>query len=125
MSPMMMKAAFSGLFLLAALAALIVAITLAVKKSTNGERKRFISQATSGRWLLTLFAGAAFLMLVLATFLILVSMRHAMKPETAVALFSAVLLIIQGVYKDYFQRDRNGKHQDDHSKEDEEDEGSE
>jgi len=74
---------------------------------------RFVSQATSGRWLLTVTAGIAFFLFCLATSAVLWSMRGKLEAETVVALFSALLLVIQGCYKDYFSRtDRNGKHPD-------------
>ena len=107
-----LKIGMGLLFLLVSLLAIVIAATLVTKGSKNGERMRMIRQATSGRWLLTVMAGTAFLGLCLGVFIILVSMRHNMKPETAVALFSSVLLIIQGVYKDYFRRDTNGSHTD-------------
>ena len=118
MSAVTMKISFSLLFLLVSAIAVVVAATLITRNSKNGERTRLIKQATSGRWLLTVMAGMAFLGLAFGVFVIMVSMRHQMKPETAVALFSAVLLIIQGVYKDYFRRDEGGKHRDDENPED-------
>jgi len=78
---------------------------------TKGDR--FISQVTSGRWLLTVTAGAAFFGFALAVCWVIVSLRATLKPETIVGMFSALLLVIQGCYKDYFTRqDRNGKHPD-------------
>lgn len=79
-------------------------------KLTKGER--FVSQATSGRWILTILAGGSFFLFCLALSLVVYKSRAQFKPETIVAMFSAVLLVIQGVYKDYFNRDRNGKHPD-------------
>ena len=99
-------------FLLAAVLSVVMIAAMVTRNSKNGERMRLIKQASSGRWLLTVMAGTAFLGLCLGVFIIMVSMRHEMKPETAVALFSSVLLIVQGVYKDYFRRDTNGSHTD-------------
>ena len=79
-------------------------------KLTKGER--FVAQATSGRWILTVLAGAAFFAFCISLAYVVVKQRVQFKPETIVAMFSAVLLVIQGVYKDYFQRDRNGHNAD-------------
>ncbi len=122
MNTMTFKVMMSMLFAGVSFAALVVAIHVTLKKNMNGERMRLVKQATSGRWLLTVMAGLAFLGLCMAVFIVLVCQRHELKPETAVALFSAVLLIIQGVYKDYFRRDSNGKHRDEEPVEPEPDE---
>ena len=68
--------------------------------------ERFVSQVTSGRWILTVLAGAAFFGFCVALCFIAVKERADFKPETIVAMFSALLLVIQGVYKDYFNRER-------------------
>jgi len=112
MSPVTLKIALSLLFLLVGGIAAVVAAILVTRNSKNGERTRLIKQTTSGRWLLTVGAMVAFLGLSFGVFIVLVSLRHQIKPETAVTLFCAVLLIIQGVYKDYFRRDANGQHRD-------------
>jgi hypothetical protein len=102
---MHIKLGMGLLFLLVSIIAVVVAATLMTRNSKNGERLRLIKQGTSGRWLLTVGAMISFLGLSLGVFVILVSLRHKLEPETAVALFTAVLLISQGVYKDYFRRD--------------------
>lgn len=112
MSAIHVKLGMGLLFLLVSILAVVVTAALVTRNSANGERRRLIKQATSGRWLLTVMAGVAFLGLSLGVFIILISMRHSMKPETGVALFSSVLLIIQGVYKDYFRRDGGGEEND-------------
>ena len=88
--------------------AMVVAAALVTRNSKNGERARLIGQATSGRWLLTVGAMLAFLGLSLSVFILLVSSRHSIEPATAVALFSSILLVIQGVYKDYLRRSGDG-----------------
>jgi len=113
MSGMHIKLGMGLLFLLVSIIAIVVAAALITKGSKNGERLRMIKQATSGRWLLTVGAMMSFLGLSLGVFIVLVSMRYQLNTATAVALFSNVLLIIQGVYKDYFRRDGNGNHRDD------------
>ena len=81
-----------------------------MQKMTKGDR--LVSQATSGRWILTVLAGGAFFLFSFALALVFIKERADFKPETIVAMFSALLLVIQGVYKDYFNRDRNGHHPD-------------
>lgn len=79
-------------------------------KLTKSER--VLAQITSGRWILTVMAGAAFFGFCVAIALVVYKSRTQFKPETIVAMFSTALLVIQGVYKDYFNRDRNGHHPD-------------
>ena len=38
-----------------------------------------------------------------------ISQREAFKPETIVSIFGMLLLVIQGVYKDYFHRTRDNE----------------
>ena len=58
MNTMTMKIGLSMLFGVVALAALVVAVAIGLKKTMNGERQRLIKQATSGRWLLTVMAAS-------------------------------------------------------------------
>jgi len=116
MSSIHVKLGMGLLFLLVSIIAVVVAAALVTKNSKNGERARLISQASSGRWLLTVGAMLAFLGLSMGVFILLISARHQLTAATVVALFSNVLLIIQGVYKDYFRRNGNGSHRDDEDK---------
>jgi hypothetical protein len=68
---------------------------------------RFIDQATSGRWLLTVMAGVAFGCFCLSICVVIISYRASFKPEAIVGLFGTLMLVIQGCYKDYFHRDRD------------------
>jgi high-affinity Fe2+/Pb2+ permease len=75
-------------------------------KMTKGER--FVAQTTSGRWLLTVMAGIAFLAFSIAVCLVIYNIRTSIKTETIVSMFGMLMLVVQGVYKDYFNRqDRN------------------
>lgn len=107
MSPIHIKLGMGLSFLLISIIAVIVAATMITRGSKNGERLRMIKQVTSAKWLLTVGAMISFLGLSLGVFIILVSMRYKMEPATAVALFANVLLIVQGVYKDYFSRKKD------------------
>ena len=71
--------------------------------------QRLASQFSSGRWLLTVTAGLAFLSFSLATAYVILKQRAEYKPETIVAMFSGLLLLIQGVYKDYFYKNGDDK----------------
>jgi hypothetical protein len=66
--------------------------------------QRITNQLTSGRWLLTVLAGLAFFAFAGALSYLIIKQRTEFKAETVVAMFSALLLVIQGVYKDYFHR---------------------
>ena len=71
--------------------------------------KRITTQFTSGRWLLTVMAGTSFLVFSLALAYIMYRQKIEFKPETIVAMFSSLLLVIQGVYKDYFYKNGDDK----------------
>jgi len=73
---------------------------------------RFVHQATSGRWILTVLAGASFFLFSIGLAYVIVKQRVEFKPETLVAMFSALLLVIQGVYKDYFSKNTDGEKTD-------------
>jgi len=75
--------------------------------------ERFVNQATSGRWILTILAGTAFFAFSIGLTYVIVKQRVEFKPETLVAMFSALLLVIQGVYKDYFSKNRDDGDEDD------------
>lgn len=62
---------------------------------------------TSARRFLAVVAGASLLMFSFATALILYANRGALKAETIMALFAAIMLVVQGVYKDYQNKDRS------------------
>lgn len=64
-------------------------------KLTKSER--FVSQATSARWILAVLAGLGFIGFTFTVSVILWSIRSTIKAEAAVAMFSALLLVIQGV----------------------------
>ena len=63
---------------------------------------RLVSQGTSGRWLLTVLAGMSFAAFSIVLAYVIAKQRAEFKPETLVAMFSALLLVVQGVYKDFF-----------------------
>lgn len=65
---------------------------------------RFINQTTSARWILTILAGVSFFAFSMAVAYVILKQRMDFKPETVIAMFSSLLLIIQGVYKDYFHK---------------------
>lgn len=67
---------------------------------------RVLGQITSARWLLAVMAGVAFVMFCVAVALTILAQKETFKPETVVALVGSLLLVIQGVYKDYFHRSR-------------------
>lgn len=71
---------------------------------------RLVGQLSSGRWILTVLAGWAFFGFAICLSYVILKQRTEFKPETLVAMFSALLLVIQGVYKDYFHKngDTNG-----------------
>lgn len=73
---------------------------------------RVVSQMSSGRWILTVLAGAAFFVFSIAIAYVIVKQRIEFKPETLVAMFSALLLVVQSVYHLYFNKDGNGDSQD-------------
>jgi hypothetical protein len=70
--------------------------------------ERVVTQSTSGRWILTVLAGWAFFAFCMVFGYVMVKQRMEFKPETLVAMFSALLLVIQGVYKDYFNKNGDG-----------------
>ena len=70
--------------------------------------ERFVGQVTSGRWILTVLAGLSFFSFTLALSYVVLKQRAEFKPETLVAMFSALLLVVQGVYKDYFTKGSDG-----------------
>ena len=73
---------------------------------------RFVSQVTSGRWILTVLAGLAFFAFCLMLVVMGIMLRSQFKAETIVSMFASLLIIIQGVYKDYFYRSRDKAHPD-------------
>jgi hypothetical protein len=74
---------------------------------------RVVSQMSSGRWILTVLAGAAFFAFSIAIAYVIVKQHTEFKPETLVAMFSALLLVVQSVYHLYFNKDGNGDSQGD------------
>ena len=72
--------------------------------SDTRKMDRVVGQLSSGRWILTVLAGWAFFTFCMALGYVMVKQRTEFKPETLVAMFSALLLVIQGVYKDYFHK---------------------
>lgn len=78
--------------------------------ATIGEK--FINQLTSGRWLLTMLAGLAYFIFSVTVSYVIVKTYTQFKPETLVAMFSALLIIATGVYKDYFNKIRDGNGND-------------
>lgn len=65
---------------------------------------RVLSQVFSGRWILTVLAGLSYAAFTTAVCYAMYKNPEQFKAETLVAMFSALLLIAQGVYKDYFNR---------------------
>ena len=72
--------------------------------------ERLVAQGTSGRWILTVLAGWAFFIFAACLSYVMLKQRAEFKPETLVSMFSSLLLIIQGVFKEYFSKngDSNG-----------------
>jgi hypothetical protein len=95
------------LFLLSVIGVIVSMIALVFKDT--GSIARVIAQVTSGRWILTVLAGVAFAFLVAGITMVIIATKTQFKPETIVAMFSSVLLVIQGVYKDYFNRSRDDR----------------
>lgn len=69
---------------------------------TKGER--FTVQATSGRWLLTVTVGIVLFIFGLAVAMVIVTQRNKISDTVWMGLFANIMLIVQGVYKDYFAR---------------------
>jgi len=65
---------------------------------------RVVRQFSSGRWILTVLAGWAFFLFSVGIVYVIVKQRAEFKPETIVAMFSALLLVVQGVYHLYFNK---------------------
>ena len=65
---------------------------------------KFINQVTSGRWILSIIAGIAFFVFSITVSYVIIKTFDAFKPETLIAMFSSLLLVIQSVYKDYFAK---------------------
>lgn len=71
--------------------------------------RRFSLQLSSGKWILTVLAGIAFSAFSMGLVYIMIKQRGDFKSETLVAMFSSLLLVIQGVYKDYFNKNGEDK----------------
>lgn len=94
-----------GLVLSALTVSALLSVVILTLKDT-GSISKVLSQVTSARWILTVMAGAAFLLFSIAVFSALIAQKAKVEQETLVAIFGSLLLVIQGVYKDYFNRSR-------------------
>jgi len=101
---------FNGLFLgisvvLALLGVLAMIIIMCFKDTAN--IAPVLRQVLSARWVLAVLAGVAFVGFCAAIVICIVSLRMQFKPETLISVLGMLLLVIQGVYKDYFNRQRD------------------
>lgn len=62
-----------------------------------------VNQISSGRWILTILAGISFLLFSMAVAYTIFKNKE-FKPETIVAMFSTVLVVIQNVFNNYFYK---------------------
>lgn len=103
---------FNGLFLgistIICLLSIIFMIVVMALKDTKSISV-ILKQILSARWLLAVLAGISFLAFCAATTIAVVAQRDAFKPETIVSILGMLLLVIQGVYKDYFHRTRSNE----------------
>ena len=82
-------------------------------------KEKIANQVTSARWILTVLAGIAFLVFAFTVSYVICRTYTQFKPETLIAMFSALLLVIQGCYKDYFSRgDRQNNNGNDSERKD-------
>ena len=103
---MCMAFMFNGLFLGSSLLICIIGIISLLGVLAFKDTKSIalvIGQVMSARWILAVFAGIAFLFFCAAVVVAIISQRMEFKPETIVSILGMLLLVIQGVYKDYFQ----------------------
>ena len=70
--------------------------------------ERLVSQGTSGRWILTILAGFSFFIFAVSLSYVMLKQRTEFKPETLVAMFSSLLLVISNVFKEYFNKNGDG-----------------
>ena len=103
---------FNGLFLgisalICILAVIFMVVIMALKDTKN--ISVILKQILSARWILAVLAGISFLAFCASTTIAVVAQRDAFKPETIVSILGMLLLVIQGVYKDYFHRTRDNE----------------
>lgn len=104
---------FNGLFLGSALLAVIIGVmilfgVLAFKDTKSIER--VLSQMTSARWILAVLAvlaGIAFLFFCASLVVGIIAQREKLEVKDIMAMMGLLLLVIQGVYKDYFNSKRD------------------
>lgn len=101
---------FNGLFLGSALLAVIIGVmilfgVLAFKDTKSIER--VLSQMTFARWILAVLAGIAFLFFCASLVVGIIAQREKLEVKDIMAMMGLLLLVIQGVYKDYFNSKRD------------------
>ena len=100
---------FNGLFLgvvaiLALIGVIIMIVTMCFKDP--GNIPQVLRQILSARWILAVMAGVSFVAFCAAVAIAMIAQRMDFKPEVIVSVLGMLLLVIQGVYKDYFHRSR-------------------
>ena len=96
---------FNGMFLGVSLLICILGIMILLGVLAFRDTKsiaRVLGQMTSARWILAVMAGVAFVFFCGSVVITIISQRMEFKPETIIAMLGSLLLVIQGVYKDYF-----------------------
>ena len=104
----MFNGLFWGLSVLACVLSVMIMICVMAFKDTHNISK-ILGQILSARWILAVLAGIAFLAFCAAITVAIVSQRMEFKPEVIVSVLGMLLLVIQGVYKDYFHRNRENE----------------
>ena len=71
---------------------------------TMTKTDRFVTQTTSGRWILTVIAGISFLIFSIATAYCVIKRRNDIDTGALITMVMSLLLVVQSVYKDFFHK---------------------